>query len=141
MKKSLQELEGSSWGKPDREDTGLVKTCYRLHRVPLQDFSPGDLRVMIGQQIAMDFLIPLALELLERDPLVEGGFYPCDLLVNVLMVDSGFWQKHPELQHRAAQAAESAIALFPVRPDIATKTVTRAVKRAYADFQKQPRMA
>ena len=141
IKKSLQELEGTAWGKPDRSDTGLVKTCYRLHRVPLQDFTPGDLRVMIGQQIGLDFLIPLALEHVERDPLVEGSFYPCDLLVAILIIHVEFWQRHPDLRARALQVAERAIELFPSRPDVATKTVTRAVTRTYADFQKKSGVA
>jgi hypothetical protein len=137
VNKSLQELEGSAWGKANREDTGLIKNCLRLRRVPLKDFTVADLRLMIGQQIGLEFLVPLALEHLERDPLIEGSLYPCDLLVNVLTVDVGFWPSHPELRLRAAQAAGSAVQMFPSRPEIATKTVTRAVNRAFAEFQSQ----
>ncbi len=70
-RKSLQELERDGWGQPDY-DSHLVQTCHRLRRVPLADFTTEDLRIMIGQKIGLLFLVPLALEKLEEDPLTEG---------------------------------------------------------------------
>ena len=46
---------------------------------------------MIEQDISLNYLIPLAIEQLQRDPLVAGDYYPGDLLEAVLHVESGFW--------------------------------------------------
>jgi hypothetical protein len=96
-RKSLQELENDDWGKLDF-DSDLVRTCHRLRHVPLEDFETGDLRIMIGQQISLFFLVPLALEKLEKDPLVEGNYYPGDLLKVVLEVPAKFWGVHTDMR-------------------------------------------
>lgn len=97
--KSLQQLEDHDWGEPTFE-SHLVQTCHRLRRKPLAEFSAEDLRIMIGQEISLPYLVPLALEKLEADPFIEGDFYPGDLLAAVLRIDDSFWTAHPELASR-----------------------------------------
>jgi hypothetical protein len=53
---------------------------------------------MIGQQVALNRLVPLALDGLQPDPLVEGDYYPRDLLASVLRVDAAFWKRSPDLE-------------------------------------------
>lgn len=96
-RKSLQELERNDWGEPDY-DSYLVQTCHRLRRIPLADFTTKDLRVMIGQQIGLLFLVPLALEKLEENPLAEGSYYPGDLLSMVLNTPEVFWSIHTDMR-------------------------------------------
>lgn len=67
--------------------------------MPLEDFETADLRIMIGQQISLFFLVPLALEKLEEDPLAEGNYYPGDLLKVVLEVPAKFWGLHTDMQN------------------------------------------
>jgi hypothetical protein len=105
--KSLQELEGKDWGEPTY-DSHLVVECHRLRRVPLREFTAENLRIMIGQQIGLLWLVPLALGLLERDPFAEGDFYKGDLLAAVLRVDASFWQNHPRLRQRTIEVMERA---------------------------------
>ncbi|HET9109950.1 MAG TPA: contact-dependent growth inhibition system immunity protein [Ktedonobacterales bacterium] len=95
--KTLQELEGKDWGEPTFP-SHLVTTCHALRRKPLRDFTVEDLRIMIGQNFSLDYLMPLAIEQLQRDPLVAGDFYPGDLLRAVLRVESGFWRAQPLLR-------------------------------------------
>ena len=97
--KSLQELEGQGWGDPTYHSS-LVTTCHRLRRKPLDQFTTEDLQVMIGQQISLPILVPLAVERLEADPLVEGRYYPGDLLAAVLGIDRAFWTIHPDSLQR-----------------------------------------
>lgn len=97
--KTLDELDPPAWGEPEY-DSYLVSTCHELRRKPLEDFLPEDLRIMIGQGIALRFLVPIAIEVLERDPLTQGDFYPGDLLANVLRVEPLFWDKHPDCRRR-----------------------------------------
>lgn len=46
---------------------------------------------MIGQEIGLYFLIPLAIETLTDNLFAEGDMYEGDLLKNVLDVDTKFW--------------------------------------------------
>jgi len=83
--KSLQELEAQDWGDP-AYDSHLVTECHRLRRVPLRELTAENLRIMIGQQIGLPQLIPLALELLSGDPFAPGDFYRGDLLAEPIHV-------------------------------------------------------
>ena len=136
-RKTLQQLERFDYGKAGHEDTQLVKTCIKLTRTPLDQFTAGDLHLMIGQRLGLEFLIPLAIERLRPDALIEARFYPGDLLVSVLKVDSKFWRQHPDWRAEVARFAEQAIASFPSQPDVAGKTTTRTLNRVYRDFQSQ----
>jgi|SRR5216683_5849060 hypothetical protein len=119
-RKSLQELEGQDWGEGDYPSY-LVRTCHALRRKPLRDFTVEDLRIMIGQNFSLDYLVPLAIEQLRNDPFAAGDFYPGDLLGCVLgRVKPGFWQKRPDLRH----AVEGIIALIPAFPEILRKDLS-----------------
>ena len=57
---------------------------------------------MIGQNIGLDYLMPIAIEQLQRNPLAAGDFYPGDLLEKVLQVQADFWLTHPDLRRVVA---------------------------------------
>ena len=101
--KSLEALENKSWGDSSDKDTNLVKRCTALSKLPLDTFTAGDLRVMIGQKFSLFYLIPLAIEKLKEDLFVDGDFYEGDLLENVLKVDAKFWNEN-EAYWRAMNA-------------------------------------
>jgi hypothetical protein len=103
--KSLEELEGDVWGEPEFK-SGLVTTCHALRRKPLCEFTPENLRIMIGQSIGLHFLAPLALEVLAQNPLIETDFAPGVLLKYVLEVDPVFWQERKDLWWRACEVVE-----------------------------------
>lgn len=94
--KTLENLEKISLEKPNY-DSYLVMRCFELYKVPLEDFTTEDLRIMIGQQIGLDYLIPLAIDTLKQDLFAEGDYYEGDLLKNILEVDTTFWDKNKEL--------------------------------------------
>jgi hypothetical protein len=109
--KSLQQLDGEDWGEPTY-DTHLVTECHRLRRVPLDQFTVENLRIMIGQQIDLEYLLPLALEHLRADPLAEGAYYPGDLLSAVLRAGREIWQHHPDWQSEVAGMAARTAPFF-----------------------------
>ncbi|MCW3464615.1 contact-dependent growth inhibition system immunity protein [Chitinophaga nivalis] len=96
--KSLEQLENKSWGTATEEDSGLTKKCIALSKVPLAKLTAGELRILIGQSFNPTYLVPLAIEKLKDDVLVEAGLYPGDLLKNVLDVPATFWEAHQDLQ-------------------------------------------
>lgn len=90
--KTLENLEKSVWPPLDSsEGSHLIKTCNALRKKQLKDFSVEDLRIMIGQDIGLNFLIPLAIEVLRNNILAEGDLYEGDLLKSVLTSDKEYW--------------------------------------------------
>jgi hypothetical protein len=110
--RSIEELEGVDWGEPTFESS-LVATCHRLRRKPLNLFTAEDLRIMIGQKISLPYLIPLAVERLEEEPLVEARFFRGDLLAVVLRVETSFWGAHPDSFKRACEIIKTVTIVLP----------------------------
>ncbi|GAB2196980.1 hypothetical protein MAH4_09860 [Sessilibacter sp. MAH4] len=100
--KSIEELTGNVFSAPELQYS-LSTKCFSLVKTPVADLNVENLRMLIGQGIALEFLIPLALDLLESDPLVSGAFYRGDLLENVVNVPESFWNQHPELNNRLVE--------------------------------------
>lgn len=96
LDKSLQEHEGEDWGEPEYQSS-LVIDCHRLHRLPLKDFEAADLRRMIGQQMCLPYLVPLALRELHERPHADADLYEGALLNAVLDVKTAFWETRPDL--------------------------------------------
>jgi|SRR5215831_8336430 len=121
MTKSLKQLGAIpdlSTGGEDWPST-LVSTCKRLYEKPLKDFTTEDLRIMIGQEIGIELLAPMALERLADNPFHQGDYYPGDLLMNLLRLPAGFWHKHPDLRWELAAIVQSAVsAIDHLLPEI-----------------------
>jgi hypothetical protein len=103
----LEDLDGVAWGPAPEDATGLVKRVHELRRRQIRKLSPEDMRVLIGQEVGLDPLIPVALELLQDDPLLEAGLYPGDLLVAVLGVEQDYWDKRPALAAQIERTLDS----------------------------------
>jgi hypothetical protein len=84
----------------------LVKTVHELRRKPVGTLGAEDLRVLLLQRESIDVLVPVALSLLEEDPLAEGDFYPGDLLTAVLKLPQAYWPEHPAEFKRASAVVE-----------------------------------
>jgi hypothetical protein len=108
---SLEELDGQRWGDPPAGASRLVATVHTLRRKPVDLLSVEDLRLLLGQQVGMAELVPLALEHVEHDPLAEGDYYPGDLLAALLRLPGAYWTAHPD--HRDRLDAVAAKALTP----------------------------
>ena len=117
MTKTIEQLEKFNYGDPKDAPTPMVKRCLELCRVPLGRFTIEDLRLMIGQDFSLEYLIPIALEHLRQDLFTEGDCYPGDLLKAVVTVKPSFWLEnrslHDELNilfaNRRNEIAESKI--------------------------------
>jgi hypothetical protein len=88
--------------------------------MPIGDFTSGELRLMIGQREGLMFLVPLAVEHLRADPLVDASYYPGDLLCAVLGVGREFWQRHAK--HRVS--VEEIIAGLVDTPDVVAEAIS-----------------
>ena len=93
--KTLTNLEKEKWNSSDF-DTRLITRLNQLRDIPLDDFTTEDLRIMIGQQMSLPYLIPLAIETLSINLFAEGDLFEGDLLKNVLGIETEFWNAHKE---------------------------------------------
>ena len=98
--RSLEEIEKDYWGDAPADATRLLETVHELRRRPVAGLDVEGLRVLIGQKVGLEPLMPLALDRLGQDPLAEGDFYPGDLLVAVLRVPRDYWQAHADQRAR-----------------------------------------
>ncbi|MED1795179.1 contact-dependent growth inhibition system immunity protein [Brevibacillus nitrificans] len=97
VNKTLEEIDGEVWDDPGKT-TKLIRTCHELRKVPLKDLTADNLRLMIGQKLNLEHLVPLALGILAKDPFVETQFYRGDLLAYVLKnTNEEFWNQHHDL--------------------------------------------
>jgi GTP cyclohydrolase II len=91
--KSLQNLERIKFAST-KVGSNLIMQVYSLYQKPLNDFSIEDLRLMIGQEMGLEYLVPLAIEVLAKNIFAEGDLYEGDLLQSVLSIQALFWQNH-----------------------------------------------
>lgn len=130
--KSLEQLEGKSWGPPEY-DSHLVLECHRLHRLPLRDFTMADYRRMIGQSICLEYLAPLAIQFLEKEPFLEAEYYEGDLLYALLTSEKAFWHSHKELKTAAERLAVHAESRLE---ELTSKAERRYATEAIAHFRR-----
>ena len=94
---SLDDIEGSTWGPRPSDATTLVAAIHALRHKPVGELTAADLRLLIGQRVGLDVVLPRALALLRQSPLVEGDLYPGDLLAAALHLPEAYWREHSAL--------------------------------------------
>src|SRR4051812_5871071 len=97
--KTLAELDQKTSFDPEQADliSSLAQECAALYESPLKEYSANDLGRMLGQNIGVRYLLPLALAELEADlptaDTPEGDVSPLmdwwSLLVAVLFTADG----------------------------------------------------
>ncbi|OYP35136.1 contact-dependent growth inhibition system immunity protein [Rhodopirellula sp. MGV] len=110
---TLDELDPPAWQEPETR-SGLIAACHHLRSKPLDEFTAEDLRVMIGQQICPNVLLPIAVDRLIGKPLAAGDYYPGDLFVacvNACRKDCNLMERHLGVLSSIAKA------ILDERPD------------------------
>lgn len=100
LERSLSELEGHFSVHCVEAECGLAARCAVAAQKKLRNLNAEDLRLLIGQKIGLEHLVPLALNLLEKDLLCAGALYRGDLLHSVLSVPKSYWQEFPDCHYR-----------------------------------------
>ncbi|MER7566221.1 contact-dependent growth inhibition system immunity protein [Streptomyces sp. NPDC097941] len=104
--KSLEKLDGERWGDPPADATSLVRTVHEWRRRPIGTLKPHELARLIGQDVGLLWLLPLAVEILRDEALKQpaGGFVDGDLLYSVVTRSSQVWTAHPDLARELKDA-------------------------------------
>ena len=111
LAKSIEQIEGDVWPHSDF-DSYVVRESQRLRKVPISELSPENLRLLIGQKIALHITVPLAIDKLEKDFTSGGHYFPGDLLLEVAKLDDEFWSTNPELNNRLVEVKIEVQSLF-----------------------------
>lgn len=122
--KSLEQIENSAWPEPEGA-TSMMTRCLQLRKIPLSELTPSDLRLLISQKIGLTHVLPLALETLQLDPLIETDYYRGDLLSEVLNLPNDIWDEDPTLNNMMVEVKdELSIMLETVKDELLPKLST-----------------
>ncbi|MDB5271455.1 MAG: hypothetical protein JWP58_4495 [Hymenobacter sp.] len=108
MAKTIEQLEGDFWGKPEFT-SHVVVTSHMLRKKPVDEFGVEELRFMIGQNIGTQYLMPRVLGMLEQTPLITDYHYPGEVLHSVLKLPNAYWLAHPDHVKRACNVSRLAL--------------------------------
>lgn len=112
---SISQLEGWSWNSDipiENDSSYVVYNFYQLHNKPLKDYIPEDVHFMIGQDTGLKYLIPIALELLNDNLILEAVYYPGDLLRQIMQVSTEYWKKNKDHYDRLNQIIDKNTTLL-----------------------------
>lgn len=106
---TLKELYGFKMIQGEFKSS-LIEKCIQIYNNrSIYDYTIEELRLMIGQELGLDYLIPVAIEILEQDILAEGDFYAGDLLKSVLSIDKDYWKMNTEHKNRLTEAINNQV--------------------------------
>lgn len=106
---SLEQLTGLVEGDPDEAPTPMVAAIQRSWRKPLAQLTAQEIGRLVVQLYGFPYLLDLVMPKLEADPLYYGGYYPGDVLSNLLRADPNIWADRPEYQDRLASLYQRAL--------------------------------
>ncbi|MFF9572378.1 contact-dependent growth inhibition system immunity protein [Streptomyces sp. NPDC014685] len=127
LDRTLDELDPPRWALPAADSTHLVRKVHELRRVPLRALDPADLRTLISQQVALPYVLPLAVRLLIEEPLLDACFYEGDLLLATVSAPVAAWALLPDLGVRLRDVLEAL-------PETAVADLPRGVTEEIARF-------
>jgi hypothetical protein len=131
LDRTLDELDLPRWAPPAADATHLVRKVHGLRRIPLNELGPADLRTLISQQVALPFVLPLAVRALIEDPLLEASFYEGDLLLAAVSAPASAWSMLSDLRARLCT-------MITMLPEAALVDLPRGGATALHRFAGQP---
>jgi CDI immunity proteins len=101
--KSISQLTGVDYGKSNAPNSYLVDRCIQLCNTPISQFEVEDYRILINQGIALEYLVPIAMDILSQNIFAEGDYFEGDLLKSILTIEESFWNKNHLLREQLRQ--------------------------------------
>ena len=118
---SIEELEGLRWPDPPSDGTSLVRSVHALRKRPLGALSAEDMGRLIGQDVGLPWILPLALDRLRESAPQEADsvWLDDDLLTAVVTRRPEVWRDRPELARHLDETIGMLPELSPyLRPDV-----------------------
>ncbi len=136
--KSIRELEGWKWKSeiPKRETHGGIESrYYELHNIPISKLGIDDIRFLIGQNSALEYLVPKAIKELQKNLFIETEYYEGDLFCSLVKINNepNYWQSHEEEKKSLINLyneQKKMLGTLEISEDIKLK-----IKEAYKEFK------
>ena len=107
--KSLEELTGLIEGDPADAASPLVEWIRRSWKKPLSSLTDEEIGRLVVQQYGIPYILDLVWEKLQHDPLFDGGYYPGDVLSNLIRWEKENWKDRPEYEAELNNLYDRAI--------------------------------
>ncbi len=113
--KSVEELEEDRWPDPPTDTTPLVRSVHQLRKKPIKDLTVENLRRLVGQDVGLRWLLPVALDFLRETAREEeaSGWFDDDLLSAVVTRKEEAWRSAPELARHLDETVRILTDLSP----------------------------
>jgi hypothetical protein len=119
---TFRDIEMAKGIAPRSEESSSSLTDWydRIRNVPLLAFGIEDLCRSLRQVLYPQYVVPVALEALERDPLA-GEMYEGELALAFRSLPDGFWREHKQVGTRWLASIAGAMQRFSgdVKRDLA----------------------
>lgn len=144
MRKSISELGNWTWTDPvpvKGNSSNVEREYYRVHRIPICDLEWSDISFLIGQEDALEQLVPLAISYLEDDIFVEVEYYNGDLLNSLFRIGffgdkkakPNYWDNHPKERQQLIDLYTEQVKTLKGRKDIYA-FIKKDIAKAYEEF-------
>jgi len=88
---SLEELTGFKLGDPEEAPTSMVAAIIESWKKPLDKLSDEEIGRVVVQNTGYPYLLDVLWPKLNADPLFDGGYYPGDVLSNLIRAETDIW--------------------------------------------------
>jgi hypothetical protein len=95
---SLEELTGQKGDDPEDAPTPMVAAIQRSWKKPLNKLPDEEVGRLVVQHQGYPYLLDLLWPKLKADPLFDGGYYPGDVLSNLIRAEPDIWAGRPHYQ-------------------------------------------
>jgi hypothetical protein len=95
---SLEQLFGVDAGTPEDAPTGMVEAIIRSWKKPLNKLSNEEIGRLVVQHDGYPYILDLVWPRLCNDPLFDGGYYPGDVLSNLIRAKPEIWAQRPQYE-------------------------------------------
>lgn len=90
INQSIEELENCIWGEAEL-DTYVIQTTLVARKKAISQLTHEEIRVLISQKVGLKYVLPIAVAILNNNPLEEVRHYEGDLLSVCLKLSFEDW--------------------------------------------------
>ncbi len=103
----LKGIPPPKWSS-DEQKFPLPSWYIRVRKKPLRKLSIDDLCIACRQRVLPEYIVPLAIDKLRKDPLI-GHQFDGELIVALARIRPGYWKQHQEEAREVARIAGPAL--------------------------------
>lgn len=136
--KSISQIFGLWNGNiPTENEDRIAKRLYDLYNIPVKQYTISDVAFLIRQNFLMEYVVPIAIDVLKINPFIMTDFYRGDLLIDLLQTNDNkaYWDNHIQEKHMVLRIIELAKSRLKFFDDI-TMSNQRGFLRIYDLFGK-----